>query len=517
MNRRVFVTLVREYKTTAFTPAFFFAVVLFPAIVIGGIFIIGTTGLLRGQKAAIEGTIAVVDQTERSIVADALANQFSPEEQRRAQAETQERVRQMVEQSAPAGMVNEAQMDMAMTMIGERPARVTIERVPADAELKSVRSRLYSSGDDALLAIVVVGPNALDVRGAPPGVDGQSADGEATSEDGTSDEGTESQAGTEAGSDAPVEPAAEPRNFAELLAGYRAGTYEIMTSRGFDPSVRRSIEGTIATNLIGERMRRAGYEPATIDWLSERPLARSTTVTAEGETRSIDEMQMFIPMAFMMLLWISVMTGGQYLLMSTIEEKSSRVMEVLLSAISPTELLTGKIIGQGLVALTVLAVYVGIGMVGLNQLGPQLFSLLPLDILPWLVVYFVIAFGLFACLMAAVGSAVSDIREAQSLLGPIMLLLMFPLFLWFFIVDSPNSVFAVVLSYIPITTPFVMILRIAQTTDPVPLWQMITTSIVGFMGVLAIGWAAIKIFRIGVLMYGKPPSFMDLLKWLRYG
>lgn len=487
MNRRVFVTMVREYKTTAFTPAFFFAVVLFPAIIIGGIFIIGTTGLLRSERAALEGVIGVADLTENGIVAEALQSQFDPVRRRAEQEARAAEVQRVLEEKMPPGMADSTQTQMAMTMLAGRETNIAIAPIDAEADLEATKARLFSEEDDGLLAFVLVGKPTLEVRVGDQGDVPAAAEADA------------------------------PQTVTAAADRLGRGRYEVYTSRGFDPQARRDMERYIDDAIVDERMRVAGLDPELVSTLRQRPISATTTVTADAETASIDEMQMFIPMAFMMLLWISVMTGGQYLLMSTIEEKSSRVMEVLLSAISPTELLTGKIIGQGLVALTVLAVYVGIGMVGLNQLGPQLFSLLPMDILPWLVVYFVIAFGLFACLMAAVGSAVSDIREAQSLLGPIMLLLMFPLFLWFFIVDSPNSVFAVVLSYIPITTPFVMILRIAQTTDPVPLWQMISTSFVGFAGVLVIGWAAVKIFRIGVLMYGKPPSFMDLLKWLRYG
>ncbi|MGP1347091.1 MAG: ABC transporter permease [Phycisphaerales bacterium] len=528
MNRRIFVTMLREYRTTAFTPAFFFAVVLFPAIIIGGIFLIGSLGLLSSTKSALEGSIGVADQTGDGIIVSALERQFDPEVQRAQRERTAAQVKETIESSVPGGMVPAGQAEMAVAMLAGREARIDLTALEPSSSLEQAKARLFSEGDDALLALVLVGARSLEVRGPAPDGAATSGDGAAEGGDageaegenaggGSSDEGAGvalEAAGDGAGGSAVDKDSVTIAEAADRLA---PGTYEVYTSRGFDPQARRDIERTIDDAIVDERMRRAGLDPELVSRLRQRPASTTTTVTADAETKSIDEMQMFIPMAFMLLLWISVMTGGQYLLMSTIEEKSSRVMEVLLSAISPTELLTGKIIGQGLVALTVLAVYVGIGMVGLNQLGPQLFALLPLDILPWLVVYFVIAFGLFACLMAAVGSAVSDIREAQSLLGPIMILLMFPWFLWFFIVDNPNSIFATVLSYIPITTPFVMILRIAQTTDPVPLWQVITTSLVGAAGVVAVGWAAVKIFRIGVLMYGKPPSFRELFKWLRHG
>lgn len=490
MNRRVLVTMIREYKTTAFTPAFLFGVVLFPAIVMGAIFVFGMTGILKDSKSTLDGTIAIVDRTDGAVGAGALAAQFSPEAQREAHERALEQARQAIEQSLPDGMpanaVTDAQIGMATGMLAGRPANLKLLSIPGDTDLEAARRRLFSTDTDALLALIVLGPNSMRVR-------------------------------AEASAPSDAETGITVQTIGQLADSLAPGTYEVMTSRSFDMNVRRSIESTINNAIISHRMAQAGIDAEAVHQLSQPPIAHSSTVTAEGQTSSIDEFQMFIPMAFMLLLWISVMTGGQYLLMSTIEEKSSRVMEVLLSAISPSELLTGKIIGQGLVALTILAVYITMAMMSLKQFGPQIFALLPWNTLPWLIVYFVIGFGLFACLMAAIGSAVSDIREAQSLLGPIMMLLMFPWFLWYFIVNNPNSVFAMVLSYIPFTTPFVMILRISQTTDPVPLWQIITTTGVGVIGVLIVGWAAVKIFRIGVLMYGKPPSFMELLKWLRYG
>jgi ABC-2 type transport system permease protein len=511
MNRRVLVTMLREYKTTAFTPAFLFGVVLFPALVMGAIFIFGATGVLKGNKSALDGTIAIVDLTPDGVAASALAERYSPEAQRAELERMTQEARQALERTLPPGMASEAQLGMATGMVAGRQANLRLMQLDPSTDAASVRERLYAEGENELLALIVLGPRTLALPD--------------TNADSDSGSGSRAGAGAAAGASEPASPgasssvasSAEARTLAELADGLPAGVYEFMASRRFDVNVRRRIEAIIGDAVVAHRMAEASIDAKQVARLSQRPAVRAITVTADGQASSLDEFQMFIPMAFMLLLWISVMTGGQYLLMSTIEEKSSRVMEVLLSAISPTELLTGKIIGQGLVALTVLVVYIAMALVSLRQFWPQIFALLPWDVLPWLAVYFVIGFGLFACLMAAIGSAVSDVREAQALLGPIMLLLMFPWFLWYFIVNDPHSVFAMVLSYIPFTTPFVMILRVAQLTDPVPLWQMITTTLAGVAGVLAIGWAAVKIFRIGVLMYGKPPSFMDLLKWLRYG
>jgi ABC-2 type transport system permease protein len=235
-------------------------------------------------------------------------------------------------------------------------------------------------------------------------------------------------------------------------------------------------------------------------------------VTAQGDQKIDEAAKILIPAAFMFLLWISTFTCGQYLLTSTIEEKSSRVMEVILSAVSPMQLLTGKILGQMCVGLVILVVYCGLGMAGL--VVASMMSVIDPINLVYLAVYFVIAFFIIASLMAAVGSAVSDVREAQSLLGPVMIILIIPMMLWLPILRNPNSTFAQVCSFIPPISPFVMVLRLSGS-EPVPFWQVIATVLLGGVTILTCLWAAGKVFRVGVLMYGKPPDLRTLIRWIR--
>jgi ABC-2 type transport system permease protein len=115
--------------------------------------------------------------------------------------------------------------------------------------------------------------------------------------------------------------------------------------------------------------------------------------------------------------------------------------------------------------------------------------------------------------MSAVGSAVSDLREAQSLVGPVMMVLIVPVALWLPIVENPNGMLATVTSYIPPATPFVMIMRLTAATEPIPLWQTITATLWGFACAIGMMWLAARIFRVGVLMQGKPPSPKELLRW----
>jgi ABC-2 type transport system permease protein len=215
----------------------------------------------------------------------------------------------------------------------------------------------------------------------------------------------------------------------------------------------------------------------------------------------------------MLLLWISTFTAGQHLMMSTIEEKSNRVMEVLLSAVSPLQLMFGKILGQGLVGLIIVMIYASLGIAGLIVFA--VLHLVPVIQLVYLAVYFFMAYFMIASIMAAVGSAVSDIREANSLLMPAMMVLMLPFLLWLPISEDPNGPIASIFSFIPPAIPFVMILRL-PSAESVPLWQIPATMVWGYACVLAMIWMAAKVFRVGVLMYGKPPSPLQLIKWVRY-
>jgi ABC-2 type transport system permease protein len=133
----------------------------------------------------------------------------------------------------------------------------------------------------------------------------------------------------------------------------------------------------------------------------------------------------------------------------------------------------------------------------------------------YLFVFFFMAYFMIAALMAAVGSAVTDIREANTLVTPVMLIVMIPLFLWMPISQAPNGGIATTFSFLPPATPFVMILRLVAD-EPVPVWQIPVSIAWGYACVFGMIWLAAKIFRVGVLMYGKPPTPLQLIKWIRY-
>ncbi|MGE0478916.1 MAG: ABC transporter permease [Phycisphaerae bacterium] len=275
----------------------------------------------------------------------------------------------------------------------------------------------------------------------------------------------------------------------------------------------RRIEQFAYESIVAVRFAASELDRARVQQL-QRPVPMQTVDLQTGQKRKDDMMvRVLTPFAFMFMLVMATFGISQGLLTSVIEEKSSRVVEVLLSAISPTQLMAGKILGMVLVGLLLLTVWGFAGFYGAR--AQQMGHLVTGGRLVYVALYFVPGFLLSAALLAAIGSAVNELKEAQSLSFPISLLTMIPMIFWFYITEHPSSWISVALSYVPPITPFVMILRLCADPET-PVWQVVTTLLTLWLAVLVAIWAAGKIFRVGVLMYGKPPSIGELIKWVQY-
>jgi ABC-2 type transport system permease protein len=292
------------------------------------------------------------------------------------------------------------------------------------------------------------------------------------------------------------------------------GAYDLFVRRNLDNRIQNELRNAATEAIVDARVRAAGLDRRRIDALTKVPRPPSVTVTATGESATRPDFAGLLPMGFTILLMISVMSSGQYLLTTTIEEKSSRTMEVILSAVSPLELLTGKILAQMAVGLTILVTYLSMGILGLVSMA--MFGLLDPSLLVFLFIFFLITYVIMGSLMAAIGSAVNELREAQSLMTPITLLMMIPWLFWFPISREPNSTFATIVSFIPPMNAFAMLLRLTSTSPP-PMWHVWLSIAVGIVAAAGALWFASRIFTIGLLMHGRPPNFATLLKWARQG
>lgn len=465
---RTLAVAIREFLSTVLTKGFVIGVVLVPAIISVGVVL--TPLLLSRDGPAVQGSIAVIDRSGQ--VADRIVKAFSPEAAEAARAAAIERTQAGAAEAMrasgvadPASPAGQAAGRMAAAAMAPKPPRLSVEVLPPDADPTAASASIVSSDKpaaDSRLAVVT------------------------------------------------IERA--------TVAGNADGTYPgyaMLVAPRLDFEVQRNIRAVIGRAVIDARIEAGGLgdQRQRIRAMVSMPDADTKAVTAEGVKAAGGEgAGILLPMAFMLLLWVSVFTAGQYLLTTTIEEKSSRVMEVLLSAVSPMQLMTGKIVGQMAVGLLILLVYAGLG-VGL-LISRDLTHLIDWGNVVYLIAYFLIAFFLIASMMAAIGSAVSDMREAQTLMAPVMMVLMLPMLLWMPIQRNPNSTFATVLSFVPPVGPFAMVLRIAGS-EPVPAWQVPASIAVGVFWAFVFAWAAAKIFRIGVLMYGKPPNFATLVRWIR--
>lgn len=296
----------------------------------------------------------------------------------------------------------------------------------------------------------------------------------------------------------------------EVLSG--AGPAEIATQDG-QLETQKRIERMVEKAVVAVRFRSAEppIDPALVERL-QTPLAfRSVDVRSGAEMTGSEMVRLMTPFAFMFFLFMGTMNISQGLLTSLIEEKSSRVIEVLLSAVSPTQLMAGKILGMVAVGTLLMSIWAAVGWYGAQSRGMS-YLVQPHQV-TYLALYFVPGFLLTAALLAAIGSACNTLKDAQSLAFPITIIIIVPMMLWWHITMNPGSLFSVVLSYIPPITPFVMVLRICA--DPrTPLVQIVTTLALLWASVLAAIWAAGRVFRIGVLMYGKPPTPAELLRWI---
>lgn len=245
----------------------------------------------------------------------------------------------------------------------------------------------------------------------------------------------------------------------------------------------------------------------------QSPVAIETLDALSGaRLTGTEQARLLTPFVFMFLMMVGIFGVAQGLLTSVMEEKSSRVVEVLLSAVSPTQLMAGKILGVSLVGLLLLLAWGGAGYFGAERMGVG--HLVGGYRLTYVALYFVPGFLMTAALLAAIGAACNQLKEAQSMAFPLSLLNLIPLVFWLYITEHPQSPISILLSFIPPITPLVMVLRICA--DPhLPLWQIIATQAVLWVGVIVMIWAAGRVFRVGVLMYGKPPSLRELLRWVK--
>jgi ABC-2 type transport system permease protein len=272
------------------------------------------------------------------------------------------------------------------------------------------------------------------------------------------------------------------------------------------------------------RIREAGLDAALVARLSKSVSIETTRVTAEGGREESGMAGFFIAYGLFFLLFMSMMIWGQQVMTGVLEEKSSRVVEVVISAVRPFELMMGKLLGIAGVALTQLAIWLGFlvaltapslatSIPFLSAAGLKLPTIAP-HVLFHFLAFFLLGFLLYASCYAAMGSAFNNVQEAQQTAGFLNVGLSIPAFAFLAIINDPDSALSVGLTFFPLFTPLLMMLRIAVKMPP--LWQVAAGYLISIAGVVAMVWLCGKIYRVGILMYGKKPTLPEIWRWVRY-
>ena len=277
-----------------------------------------------------------------------------------------------------------------------------------------------------------------------------------------------------------------------------------------------AVEEFIRNAVVAQRCKVQNVSQKLLDEIHNVPIERVEIGEAANEQRVQSQNQtmikLMVPFFFMFMIYMGIIGIGQQMLSSVIEEKNSRIIEMLLSAVSPFELMAGKILGLGAIGLTIVGLWTTVSYGSIVSQG------ISVDIsgklLFCFVVYYILGFLLFSSLLAAIGSICNTLKETQELMMPIILVMVLPMVAWFKLVQSPDGVFARVLSLVPPVSPLVMPLRISAGSN-VGIVEILASVGLLAASVLLMMWLAGKIFRTGILMYGKRPSLREISRWLR--
>ena len=268
----------------------------------------------------------------------------------------------------------------------------------------------------------------------------------------------------------------------------------------------------VIDNIIMEkRARDAGYDPSVIKKLQADVNIKTYKVNKQGVEKESGFVETFFTgYIFIMMLMFLVISSGQMMIRSVIEEKSNRIVEVLVSSCSSLELMAGKIIGLSLLGLTTV-VFWAVLLIGVNFASPIPYAGVEHVLL--LVLYFVMGYFMYVAIFITAGSTVSTEQEAQQMTGYITIFLVFPIAFAVPVMLNPDSMLVKVLSQIPLLTPTMMALRFSIQT---PEWWEIILSLTTLSATIwGLMWIAAKVFRIGMLITGKKPSFKEILSWLK--
>ena len=278
------------------------------------------------------------------------------------------------------------------------------------------------------------------------------------------------------------------------------------------------LSGVINRHLRDQRLRYADIDPAEVE-IASRPLpiagmglvAKSVDGRAAQAPRQQDPLRaIFVPLGVMLLMFAVIFMAAQPMLESVLEEKSQRIAEVLLGSVSSFQLMLGKLLGTVSGSLTVFVIYIA-GLLGWS-FYTGVSDQIPFELVPWFVVFQILGVLFYAAIFLAIGASVSQLKDAQSFLMPVWLVMFSPIFIWLMLIRDPLGSTSVGLSLFPPATPTAMMLRLA-TGQSIPWWQPALGALLLTLATLAVVTFAARIFRAGILWQGKTPRLAEIIRW----
>ena len=292
---------------------------------------------------------------------------------------------------------------------------------------------------------------------------------------------------------------------------YDSGKVEYRAENVSNIRVAERFSRTIEEVIVEQRLTKEGLDPARLKKLMADVNVKSIKVSGKGEEKESGFLETFFSayIVIMMLMFLAL-TSGQLLIRSVVEEKSNRVIEVLLSSCSAQDLMVGKILGLSGLGILQMLLWGIIGVGVAMKTGANIFAI---ENLLLSLVYFVLGYLMYAAIFVAAGSPVTTEQEAQQITSYVSLMLVFPIVLAVPAMQNPDSTLIRILSFIPLLTPAFMVLRIPIQMPET--WEILSTIALLIVSSVGMMWVAGKIFRTAILVYGKRPSLPELWRWLR--
>lgn len=308
------------------------------------------------------------------------------------------------------------------------------------------------------------------------------------------------------------------------------------------------VEEVIDSVITQENLKVLGFDADKIDKAKADSSLKLSKFSGEESLKGLNEIKVAIGGLFGYLIMMFIVIYGNFVMRSVIEEKTSRIIEIIISSVKPYQLMMGKIIGNSLAGILqfliwaivgtllffIASTFLGLQMGASSTMSPEMMeaagnvdkiakmqmyfneiSNLPLvTLVISFIIYFIGGYFLYSSFYAAIGAAVDSETDSQQFLLPILMPLILGVYIGFFtVINDPHGTIATVFSIIPLTSPIVMLMRIPFG---VPLWQLLLSIGLLYGTFIFVVWFAAKIYRVGILMYGKKPSWKELYKWLKY-